>query len=68
LKSHKELPENAPVKSGAHFTWHVPIGTQLFKAKSYNHFAVSVQFEHKNSDVVKEDLKYFLDVWRPEIR
>jgi hypothetical protein len=67
LKSHKKLPENAPVKSKVSFIWHVPVGAQLFQAKSYNHFAVSVQFEHESEDVVNEDLEYFLNCWSPEI-
>lgn len=67
LKSHKELPENAPVKSRVNFIWNVPIGAQLFKPKSYNHFAVSVHFEHENAEIIKKDLDYFLNIWRPEI-
>ncbi|KAI6184604.1 hypothetical protein M3Y97_00614300 [Aphelenchoides bicaudatus] len=67
LKSHKELPGDSPVKSRLQFKWLVPVGTKLFKAESYNHFVVSVMIEHEDASVVKKDLEYLLNNWRPEI-
>lgn len=67
LRSHAELPEDAPVKSRVQFYWHVPVCTQLFKANTYNHFVVSVLIEHEDVNVVNTDLDYFLNVWRPDI-
>jgi hypothetical protein len=67
LKSHSELSDDSPIKSNVKFDWLVPIGTKLFKATNFNHFVVSVEIEHTDEDIVKQDLAYFMDVWRPDI-
>jgi hypothetical protein len=67
LKSHSELPDDSPVKSNVKFDWLVPIGSELFKASSFNHFIVKVEIEHTNESLVKQDLGYFMDIWRPDI-
>lgn len=68
LQSHNGLPENAPIKSKVDFNWLVPIGSKFdCKGSNFNHFIVNVEITHDNKEIVDEDLKYFMDVWRPNI-
>lgn len=67
LRSHSELPENAPIKCKVEFDWKVPVGTKLFKASTFDHFVLSLELTHEDKKVVEEGLKYFLDVWRPDV-
>lgn len=67
LQSHNELPENSAVKSKVKFDWLVPIKTVLTKGTNFNHFIVSVELQNTDKSEIKTDLKYFLDVWRPDI-